>query len=99
MQGQFFKDVYKELFKYSTIYVAGDMKNSYEEPAKDYFVRTNPDGSLYDIPVVVDGTNYYKFDYRIKSLFRNINIKFLLCKFYFKNDKLNYQKIIDLEKI
>jgi hypothetical protein len=31
MQGQFFKDVYKELFKYSTIYVAGDMKNSYEE--------------------------------------------------------------------
>ena len=62
MQGQFFKDVYKELFKYSTIYVAGDMKNSYEEPVKDYFVRTNPDGSLYDIPVVVDGTNYYKFD-------------------------------------
>ena len=64
MQGQFFKDVYKELFKYSTIYVAGDMKNSYEEPVKDYFVRTNPDGGLYDIPVVVDGTNYYKFDYR-----------------------------------
>jgi len=64
MQGQFFKDVYKELFKYSTIYIAGDMKNSYEEPVKDYFVRTNPDGGLYDIPVVVDGTNYYKFDYR-----------------------------------
>ena len=63
-KGKFFKDVYKELFKYSTIYVAGDMKNSFEEPVKDYFVRTNPDGGLYDIPVVVDGTNYYEFDYR-----------------------------------
>ena len=64
VQGQFFKDLYKELFKYSTIYVAGDIKNSYEEPVKDYFVRTNPDGGLYDIPVVVDGTSYHQFDYR-----------------------------------
>ena len=63
-QSQIFKDIYKELFKYSTIYVAGDVKNSYEEPVKDYFVRTNLDGGLYDIPVVVDGTDYYKFDYR-----------------------------------
>lgn len=63
-QSQIFKDIYKELFKYSTIYVAGDVKNSYEEPVKDYFVRTNPDGGLYDIPVVVDGTDYYKYDYR-----------------------------------
>ena len=62
-QGQFFKDVYKELFKYSTIYIAGDMQNPKEE-TKDYFVRTNPDGGLYDIPVVVDGTSYHKFDYR-----------------------------------
>ena len=58
-KGKFFKDLYKELFKYSTIYVAGDINNSYEEATKDYFVRTNPDGGLYDIPVVVDGTNYY----------------------------------------
>tara|TARA_R110002020_G_scaffold39483_1_gene117357 strand:+ start:484 stop:663 length:180 start_codon:yes stop_codon:yes gene_type:complete len=43
-QGQFFNDLYKELFKYSTLYVAGDITNSYEEPVKDYFVRTNPDG-------------------------------------------------------
>ena len=63
MQGQFFKDVYKELFKYSTIYIAGDMQNPKEE-SKDYFVRTNPDGGLYDIPVVVDGTSYHEFDYR-----------------------------------
>ena len=62
-KGKFFKDIYKELFKYSTIYVAGDMQNPKEEP-KDYFVRTNPDGGLYDVPVVVDGTNYYQFDYR-----------------------------------
>ena len=62
-KGRFFKNVYKELFKYSTIYVAGDMQNPKEE-AKDYFVRTNPDGGLYDIPVVVDGTNYHEFDYR-----------------------------------
>ncbi|HIG08454.1 MAG TPA: hypothetical protein EYQ51_01655 [Alphaproteobacteria bacterium] len=62
-KGKFFKDVYKELFKYSTIYVAGDMQNPKEE-AKDYFVRTNPDGGLYDIPVVVDGTSYHEFDYR-----------------------------------
>jgi len=62
-KGRFFKNVYKELFKYSTIYVAGDMQNPKEE-TKDYFVRTNPDGGLYDIPVVVDGTNYYEFDYR-----------------------------------
>jgi len=62
-KGKFFKNVYKELFKYSTIYVAGDMQNPKEE-AKDYFVRTNPDGGLYDIPVVVDGTSYHEFDYR-----------------------------------
>jgi len=63
-QSQFFKDLYKELFKYSTLYVAGDITNSYEEPVKDYFVRTNPDGGLYDIPEVVDGTKYHEFDYR-----------------------------------
>ena len=51
-KGRFFKNVYKELFKYSTIYVAGDMQNPKEE-AKDYFVRTNPDGGLYDIPTVI----------------------------------------------
>ena len=58
-----FKKLYKELFKYSTIYIAGDIDNPKENP-KDYFVRTNPDGNLYAPPVVVDGTDYYDFDYR-----------------------------------
>ena len=58
-----FKKIYKELFKYSTIYVAGDIDNPKENP-KDYFVRTNPSGNLYEPPVVVDGTDYYDFDYR-----------------------------------
>ena len=58
-----FEKIYKDLFKYSTIYIAGDIDNPKEQP-KDYFVRTNPDGGLYDVPVVVDGTDYYDFDYR-----------------------------------
>ena len=62
-KGRFFKSIYNELFKYSTVYVAGDMQNP-KENVPDYFVRTNPDGGLYDIPVVVDGTDYYEFDYR-----------------------------------
>ena len=62
-KGRFFKSIYDELFKYSTIYVAGDMKNS-KENAPDYFVRPGEDGGLYSIPQVVDGTPYYEFDYR-----------------------------------
>ena len=58
-----FKSIYDELFKYSSIYVAGDMQNPKENP-KDYFVRTNPSGNIYEPPVVVDGTDYYDFDYR-----------------------------------
>ena len=58
-----FKSIYKDLFQYSTIYVAGDIQNTKEQP-KDYFVRTNPSGNLYEPPVVVDGTDVYDFDYR-----------------------------------
>ena len=58
-----FKSVYDELFKYGTIYIAGDVQNPKEQP-KDYFVRTNPSGNIYEPPVVVDGTDYYDFDYR-----------------------------------
>ena len=43
--------------------MSGDIKNS-KENAPSYFVRTNPNGSLYDVPVVVDGTDYYEHDYR-----------------------------------
>ena len=62
-KGKFFKSIYNELFKYGTFYVAGDVKNA-KENAPSYFVRTNPNGSLYDVPVVVDGTDYYNHDYR-----------------------------------
>ena len=64
MEGQFFKNLYEELFKYSTVYIAGDITNPYEEPVKDYFVRSEPGQGLYEIPTVTDGTNYYDFDYR-----------------------------------
>ncbi len=62
-KGKLFKSIYDELFKYGTIYVAGDMQNP-KENAPDYFVRPGEDGGLYSIPQVVDGTPYYKFDYR-----------------------------------
>ena len=58
-----FKSIYKDLFQYSTIYIAGDIQNRKEQP-KDYFVRTNPSGNIYEPPVVVDGTDVYDFDYR-----------------------------------
>ncbi len=58
-----FKSIYEGLFEYSTIYLAGDIQNPKEQP-KDYFVRTNPSGNLYEPPVVVDGTDYYDYDYR-----------------------------------
>ena len=70
-KGKFFKSIYNELFKYGTFYVAGDVQNPKENP-KDYFVRTNPDGNLYTPPVVVDGTDYYDFDYRYGFGFRKI---------------------------
>ena len=62
-KGKFFKSIYEDLFKYSTLYVAGDIKNA-KENAPVYFVRTNPNGSLYDVPVVVDGTPEFEYDYR-----------------------------------
>ena len=58
-----FKSIYEDLFQYSTIYIAGDIQNPKEQP-KDYFVRTNPSGNLYEPPVIVDGTDVYDFDYR-----------------------------------
>lgn len=61
----FFKEIYKDFLKYGTIYGAGDISNSYEPARKEYLVRTNENGNIFDIPVVVDGTEYYPFDYRI----------------------------------
>ena len=62
-----FDKVYDELFKYGTVYVAGDMRNSFETQSPSYFVRTNPSGNIYEPPVVVDGTDYYDFDYHYHS--------------------------------
>ena len=59
----FFKDLYKELFKYSTFYAAGNIGNAYETQRPEFFVRTDPD-NLYAIPDVVDQTVYHPFDYR-----------------------------------
>ena len=61
----FLKEFYQDFLKYGTVYAAGDIRNSYEPARKEYLVRTNDNGSIYSIPVVVDGTEYNPFDYRI----------------------------------
>ena len=66
-----FKSIYNELFKYGTLYVAGDARSPYEQQRKDYFIRTNPD-DLYDVPQVVDETIYHPFDYRYGIGFRRL---------------------------
>jgi len=55
-QAQDKKKLFKDFFKYSTLYVSGDIKNS-KENAPSYFVRTNPNGSLYDVPVSMTAPN------------------------------------------
>tara|TARA_R100001163_G_scaffold65506_1_gene62976 strand:+ start:2177 stop:3343 length:1167 start_codon:yes stop_codon:yes gene_type:complete len=64
-EAQVLNKIYDNLFKYSTIYVAGDISNAYENTVKDYFVERPESGNLYDIPKVIDVTEYYKADYRI----------------------------------
>ena len=64
VQGQIFKDIYKDFLKYGTVYGAGDISNSVEAAEPSYFLRTNQDGSLYSIPDVVDNTEVFPFDYR-----------------------------------
>ena len=59
-----FKSIYKDFLKYGTIYAAGDISNSIEAAEPTYFLRTNPDGSLYSIPDVVNNTEVFPFDYR-----------------------------------
>ena len=65
IQGQIFEKIYDNVFKYSTVYIAGDVSNAYENTRKDYFVERPSDDNLYDIPKVIDVTEYYKPDYRI----------------------------------
>ena len=61
---KFVDKLYKDVFKYATVYVAGDIGNAYETPYPDYFIRTNPN-NLYAIPQVIDETIYHPFDYRV----------------------------------
>jgi len=63
-QDGFLKGLYEDFLKYGTVYGAGDIRNSVEPAQRLYFVRTNPNGSLYDIPVVEDNTVEFPFDYR-----------------------------------
>ena len=58
------KEFYNDFLKYGTIYAAGDIRNSYENSRKDFFVERPEGGSLYDIPRVVEVTEYFPFDYR-----------------------------------
>lgn len=60
----FVNSIYKDFLKYGTIYGAGEIRNSVEAPYPTYVVRTNENGSLYDIPRVEDNTIKYPFDYR-----------------------------------
>ena len=60
-----FKSLYTDFLKYGTVYGAGDLSNSIEAAERSYFVRTGDGQSLYDIPVLVDNTPSYPFDYRI----------------------------------
>ena len=63
-KASFFKGFYEDFLKYGTIYGAGDINNSIEASESVYFVRTGDSGSLYDIPIVIDDTPDYPFDYR-----------------------------------
>jgi hypothetical protein len=59
-----FKKIYEDVLKYGTFYIAGNINNPYQKQTIDYVVRTNSSGSLYDVPIVEDATNYLPFDYR-----------------------------------
>ena len=64
MNAQFIGNLYKDFLKYGTVYGAGDVNNSIQASEQTFFVRTNPDGSIYSIPDVVDMTPRFPFDFR-----------------------------------
>jgi len=64
VNAQLAKEIYNDFLKYGTVYGAGDISNSIEAAEPTYFLRTNPDGSLYSIPDVVDNTPVFPYDYR-----------------------------------
>ena len=59
------KAFYDNFLKYATVYGAGNYRAPYESSDKQYLIRT-PDGAgIYDVPEVVDVTEYFPADYRI----------------------------------
>ena len=75
---------YQDFLKYGTVYGAGDISNSIEASEPTYFLRTNPDGSLYSIPDVVDNTEVFPFDYRYGFGIRK------LARFNYERKPKNY---------
>lgn len=80
----FFEKVYNEIFKYGTVYVAGEIRNSIEEREPTFFVRTGEGGTLYDIPRVEDNTVEYPYDYRYGFGIRK------LARFNYERKPRNY---------
>ena len=79
-----FKGLYEDFLQYGTVYGAGDMRNSIEAKDPIYFVRTNPNGSIYDIPRVEDNTPKFPFDYRVGVGIRK------LARFDYERKPRNY---------
>ena len=80
----FIKSFYDDLLKYGSLYAAGDINNSIEAAEPTFFLRTNPDGSTYSIPDVVDNTPVYPFDYRYGFGIRK------LARFNYERKPKNY---------
>ena len=83
-ENNIFKGLYEDFLKYGTVYGAGDIRNSVEVREPIYFVRTNPNGSIYDVPEVVDVTPDFPFDYRIGFGIRK------LARFGYERKPRNY---------
>tara|TARA_R100000654_G_scaffold72365_1_gene104169 strand:- start:1819 stop:3012 length:1194 start_codon:yes stop_codon:yes gene_type:complete len=83
-ENNIFKGLYEDFLKYGTVYGAGDIRNSVEVREPIYFVRTNPNGSIYDVPDVVDVTPDFPFDYRIGFGIRK------LARFGYERKPRNY---------
>ncbi len=62
MNGQIFKELYKDFLKYGTVYAAGDISNSVEAIEPTYILERTD--NVYDMPIIKDNTEVFPFDYR-----------------------------------
>jgi len=62
MNGQIFKELYKDFLKYGTVYAAGDISNSVEAIEPTYVLERTD--NVYEIPIIKDNTEVFPFDYR-----------------------------------